>query len=217
MARHDHSVDTPVEAPERRVYVIDDDRNIRKSLEFLLGTSGISVQAFDSATAFIDHLLRLLPAPILLDVRMPGIDGMQLLKILKDRGIDWPVVMITAFGEVAVAVRAMQLGSIDFLEKPIKPDVLEHLLDKAFATISASAAKQQGQNDAREQIRKLSQREREVMQILMEGAVNKVAAHQLGLSARTVEMHRANALTKLDLRSIAQVIKLFQAAEFLTP
>jgi two-component system, LuxR family, response regulator FixJ len=217
MARHDHSVDTPVEAPERRVYVIDDDRNIRKSLEFLLGTSGISVQAFDSATAFIDQLLRLLPAPILLDVRMPGIDGMQLLKILKDRGIDWPVVMITAFGEVAVAVRAMQLGSIDFLEKPIKPDVLEHLLDKAFAAISASAAKQQGQNDARELIRKLSQREREVMQILMEGAVNKVAAHQLGLSARTVEMHRANALTKLDLRSIAQVIKLFQAAEFLTP
>ena len=111
----------------------------------------------------------------------------------------------------------MQLGAIDFLEKPINPDVLERLLDKAFTLSAASMAEQQCRNGARRQIKKLSQREREVLQILMEGAVNKIAAHQLGLSARTVEMHRANALAKLELRSIAQVVKLFQAADLLSP
>lgn len=223
MARREHSADppsgepAPTKEPERRVYVIDDDRGICKSLEFLLGTSGIAVQAFDGGAAFLEQLDSLAPGPILLDVRMPGIDGMHLLSILKDRAIGWPVIMMTAFGEIAVAVRAMQLGAIDFLEKPINPDVLERLLDKAFTLSAASMAEQQCRNGARRQIKKLSQREREVLQILMEGAVNKIAAHQLGLSARTVEMHRANALAKLELRSIAQVVKLFQAADLLSP
>ena len=221
MARHDPSADrpaetppeTPAETPRRRVYVIDDDRDIRGSLEFLLGTSGITVQAFEGAATFIDQLPSLPPAPILLDVHMPGFDGMQLLQVLKDRAISWPVIMMSAFGEIAVAVRAMQLGSIDFLEKPLKPDVLERLLDKAFAAVTASNTQHQSQTDAQHRIAKLSQREREVMQILMDGAVNKIAAHKLGLSTRTVEMHRANALTKLGLRSIAQVVRLFQAAD----
>jgi two-component system response regulator FixJ len=201
-------------APAQRcVYVIDDDIDIRKSLHFLLATSSITAWPFASAIDFIDQLPALVPGPILLDVRMPDIDGLQMLHLLNERSIGWPVVVITAHGDVTTAVRAMKLGAIEFLEKPFKAHALDRVLEQAFVLLDQSARQHRARDDARQRIGRLTPREVEVMTVLMKGTLNKIAAYQLGLSVRTVEMHRTNALAKLGLHSLAEVVALFTTAD----
>jgi two-component system response regulator FixJ len=212
--RHDlQKVHQPLRSLQN-IYVVDDDEGVLKSLDFLLATLGIVAHTFADAVDFVEQLMELAPAPILLDIRMPKIDGFQLLQILHDRGVTWPVIVMTAHGEIAMAVRAIKLGAIEFLEKPFKPDILERALDEAFATLDQVQRSIDARNAARQLIGQLSEREAGVMAILMKGVLNKVAAHRLGLSPRTVEMHRANALAKLKLRSIAEVVALFSVADF---
>ncbi len=199
----------------RSVYVIDDNADVRKSLHFLLSVSSITAWPFATATDFIEQLPELVPGPILLDVRMPQIDGLEMLSMLKERAVDWPVIVMTAHSDVRIAVGAMKLGAIDFLEKPFKTELLEKVLDQAFSLIDQADGTLRLRAEARERFDRLSRREREVMASLADGAPNKVAARELGLSARTVEMHRANALGKLGLKSIAEVVKLEVAAGFL--
>lgn len=196
-----------------RVYVIDDDSHVRQSLYFMLSASKIQVWPFASAADFLEQLAILAPAPILLDIRMADIDGLQLLEILKERGIDWPVTILTAHGDVGVAVRAMKLGAIEFLEKPFAAEALEKAIEQAFSLLDHTENAQSSREQARHLLARLSLRESEVMAILMEGVPNKVVAHRLGLSVRTVEMHRANALAKLDVRSIAEVVRLASLGE----
>lgn len=198
---------------QRRVYVVDDDADLRKSLHFLLASSAITAWPFAEGADFLDQLPGLVPAPILLDVRMPTIDGLAMLSILNQRAVDWPVIVMTAHGDVTIAVRAMKLGAIDFLEKPFKPDLLDHMLDHAFGLLAQADRSRHAREDARRLIGQLSRRELQIVTILLEGVPNKVAAHRLDLSARTVEMHRANALAKLGLKSIAEVIALVTTAE----
>jgi len=197
----------------RDVYVVDDDADMRKSLRFLLSSSSITAWPFAAAADFIDLLPTLRPAPILLDMRMPGIDGMQMLGVLKERAIAWPVIVMTAHGDVSIAVRAMKLGAIEFLEKPFQSDVLKGVLDQAFAIIDGSKSALSGRDDARRLLGQLSKRESEIVVILMKGLANKAAAYRLGLSVRTVEMHRSNALAKLEVRSIAEVVTLVATAD----
>ncbi len=197
----------------RRVYVIDDDVDVRKSLHYLLSTSSITAWPFAEAADFLDQLPALAPAPILLDIRMPRIGGLELLAILAERGVRWPIIMMTAHGDVSIAVQAMKLGAVEFLEKPFEPDMLDRALDQAFATLGRIARTQRTRDDARGLLGLLSQREREIVDILLEGVPNKVVANRLGLSVRTIEMHRGNALAKLQLRSIAEVLALTAAAD----
>jgi two-component system response regulator FixJ len=197
----------------RQVYVIDDDIDVRKSLHFLLASSSIIGWPFATSADFLDQLPGLVPAPILLDIRMPIIGGLQTLEILRERGISWPVIVMTAHGDVTVAVRAMKLGAMDFLEKPFKSDLLDCVLDNAFNILAQTQRLLGVRDHARRLIGGLSKRESETVALLIEGVPNKIAAHRLGLSARTVEMHRSNALTKLGLKSIPEVIALVTAAD----
>lgn len=201
--------------PARRVYIVDDDIDVRKSLHFLLATSAITAWPFGEAADFLEQLPNLLPAPILLDIRMPGIDGLQMLGLLKERHIDWPVIVMTAHGDVPIAVRAMKLGAIEFLEKPFQPGTLNQALGYGFDVLDRIVCAQHERDRARRLIGLLSPREREIVTILIEGATNKVAAHRLGLSARTVEMHRGNALAKLKVKSVAEAMALMMATNLL--
>ncbi|TPG14676.1 response regulator [Sphingomonas koreensis] len=132
-------IDKAVQVP-RRVYVIDDDADVRKSLHFLLATSSVTALPFAEASAFLEQVAMLAPAPILLDLRMPRVDGLQVLAILKDRVIDWPVAVMTAHGDVSLAARAMELGAIEFLEKPFLPATLDQVLTHAFGLLERACA-----------------------------------------------------------------------------
>ena len=196
------------ERGKRRAYVIDDDSQIRKSLHFLLGASAIDAWPFSNCADFIGQLERLAPAPILLDIRMPGIDGLQMLEILAQRQVPWPVIVMTAHGDVTVAVRAMKLGAIDFLEKPFTPDMLDSVLNQAFGLLGRIERALARRDYARRVIGLMSERESQIISILMEGASNKAVASRLGISVRTVEMHRGNAFAKLGIKSVAEAIAL---------
>lgn len=197
-----------------RVYVIDDEREVRRSLHFLLSTAGWLSWPFASASDFLENLEALEPAPVLLDIRMPGMDGVQLMRILRERGITWPLIVMTAHGEIPLAVQTIKLGAIEFLEKPFEFEALEYCLHAAFTQIGASNESIAVHNTACRLFELLSPRESEVVKLLMQGIPNKTAAHLLSLSVRTVEMHRANALAKLDVKSIVEVVHLASDAGF---
>lgn len=197
---------------KRVIYVIDDDISVRRSLHFMFSSPSVNVWPFATAMDFIDQLPSLSPAPILLDIRMANIDGLQLLEILKERAVSWPVIIMTAHGDVGVVVRAMKLGAIEFLEKPFAPELLDDALDQAFEQLEQNKHLISERDPARQKIGQLTMRESETMAILMEGAPNKEVAHRLNLSVRTVEMHRANALAKLGVKSIAEVVQLANVA-----
>lgn len=199
---------------QRRVYIVDDDNDVRKSLHFLLASMSITAWPFATAVDFVDQLPDLVPAPVLLDLRMPIMDGLQVLALLKERAVFWPVIVITAHGDISVAVRAMKLGAIEFLEKPFSPESLDHALDQAFGILRETERSQRARDNARTLINGLSRREREIVTIMLEGVPNKLIAHRLGLSTRTVEMHRGNALAKLGAKSIVEVIALMETANF---
>ena len=204
-------------APEalhaRRVYIIDDDSDVRKSLNFLLESANITAWPFGAAADFLDQIHDLEPAPILLDIRMAEIDGLDVLAILKERKIGWPVIIMTAFSEVSVAVRAMKLGAIEFIEKPFVAEVLQQALTLAFTLLEKDQAALRSRENARKLFAALSRRESEVIHLLMEGAANKVIANRLELSVRTVELYRSNALIKLGVKSIAEVMALAVLAD----
>lgn len=199
--------------PGSPVYVIDDESEVRRSLHFLLSTIGLVSWPFASAQDFLDNFAALEPAPILLDIRMPAIDGLQLMSLLRQRGVNWPIIIISAHGDVQVAVKAIKLGAIEFLEKPFEFESLDTSLQSAFAQLAQLNDSFAARNAARAALALLSPRESEVIKVLMRGIPNKTAAHMLDLSVRTVEMHRANALTKLKVKSIAEVIRLATSAE----
>jgi len=192
----------------RRVYVIDDDADLRKSLHFALATSNINAWPFATPEDFLDQLATLEPAPVLLDFRMPTLDGIQVLETLKAREIDWPVIMMTAHGDIPTAVNAMKLGAVDFVEKPFCLDELDALLDKSFSRLTRIVAESRERRKARGKLSMLSPRETETIGWLVQGLSNKEVAQRLNLSPRTVEIHRANGLSKLGAKSVAEVVRM---------
>jgi len=200
------------------VYVIDDDAQLRRSLHFLLSTAGYVSWPFSCAADFLENLADLEPAPILIDVRMPTIGGIQLMAMLVDRGIRWPMIVMTAHGDIPAAVQSIKLGAIEFLEKPFDFETLEVSLKAAMTQLSAVKSAAEVRKKSHELFDLLSPREVEVLLVLTDGLSNKAAAHQMSLSVRTVEMHRANALSKLKIKSVAEVMRLARDAGIaLTP
>lgn len=193
------------------IHVVDDDAAVRDSLQFLLEASGFVVQTHASATAF------LVAAPglagcVLTDVRMPAMDGLELQRQLNARGVRLPVIVMTAQGDIPVAVQAMKAGAVDFLEKPLDAD---RLLDAVNRALQASQRLQEARStsaDAMGRLATLTPREREVLDLLVTGLPNKAIANELGASPRTIEVHRAHILEKLQARSLPELVRLVLAA-----
>ena len=192
--------------PPNQVYIIDDDPQLRRSLHFLLSTAGFVSWPFASASDFLDNLPNLQPAPILVDVRMEPIGGIELMAILVDRGVKWPVIVMTGHGDIPIAVKAIKLGATEFLEKPFAFETLETSLRTAMADLVSIATAEGTRLKSQRLFGKLSTRELQVIKLLMNGTSNKIAAFDLSLSVRTIEMHRANALAKLESKGIAEAI-----------
>lgn len=190
---------------ERIVYLVDDDEEVRRSLSFLLGTAGVASKVYESAPRFLEKFQ---PGPdgcILSDVRMPGMDGLELLRQLKARNIRIPVVIMTGHADVALAVEAMKLGAVDFIEKPFSDDVLLGALQVAFSSQAHAGGDAKA---ARDKLDSLSEREQQVLEGLLVGHANKTIAFDLGISPRTVEVHRANVMTKMGASSLSELVRL---------
>jgi two-component system response regulator FixJ len=179
----------------------------------MLGAAGFDSRPFASGQDLLDALPDLAPGAVLLDIRMPEIDGFQVMTELGARGVDWPVVVMTGHGEVAIAVRAMKLGAVDFIEKPFGEEILVSSLERAFELLKDRGEKAQRRRAALDRVDVLTAREREVLQGLMAGLPNKLLARRLGISLRTVEMHRANMMDRLQVNSLAEALTLAVQAE----
>jgi two-component system response regulator FixJ len=187
------------------VYIVDDDRHVRLSLSFQLSTLDYQAAPYASADDFLAATHYLSPGCILLDIRMAGTDGIEALHELARLELDWPVIMMTGHAEVPLAVAAMKGGAIELLEKPFEEDLLLAALDRGFAKLAAAREHESGSKAAKAKLALLSVREREVLQHLVSGEANKRVAAALGLSVRTIEMHRAKGMRKLGVKSIAEV------------
>ncbi len=193
---------------EGLVYVVDDDAAIREAVSVLLDASGLSCRTYPSAEAFLSIDDDIRPRCLLLDIRMPGMNGLDLQEEMARRGIHMPVIMITGDGDVPAAVRAMKAGAMDFLEKPFRP---AHLLDLVREALKADRSSQEAADTVRQaqaRLSQLSRREREVFALLIQGDMNKVVGRKLGISTRTVEAHRANLMRKLEARSLSDLVRL---------
>jgi two-component system, LuxR family, response regulator FixJ len=189
------------------VYVIDDDSALRDSFSFLLVSSGFSVQSFDSAEAFLAAAPPLTEGCILTDVRMPGLDGIELLHRLRDSGQAIPLIIMTGHGDVSLAVKAMKLGATDFLEKPFDGDALIKVVRSAFLTKPTGAASDSLCAELVSRLASLSQRELQVLKGLVNGKTNKEIAREFDLSPRTVEVYRAKLMTKMQAGSISELVR----------
>ena len=190
-----------------KVYVIDDDEAMRDSLNFLLGAADFDVTLFESAQHFLDSL----PSDfgcVVSDVRMPGIDGIELLKRLKASRSTLPVLIMTGHGDVPLAVEAMKLGAIDFLEKPIEDDRLIGMIDIALKQAESGARSEAATLDIAARVVTLSPRERQVMEGLVAGLSNKLIAREYDISPRTIEVYRANVMTKMQAGSLSDLVRL---------
>ena len=190
------------------VYVVDDDRDVRRSISFMLGAADINAYPFGGGSDFIEALPDLQPGCILLDLRMPQIDGFQVMAELGRRNIAWPVIVMTGHGAVSVAVRAMKVGAVDFLEKPFSEEALLTCLVQGFETLQEREKAAQRKREAEQRIALLTGRESEVLSGLLSGESNKAIAQRLGLSLRTVEMHRGNMMDRLQVASLAEALTL---------
>jgi two-component system response regulator FixJ len=179
----------------------------------VLGTAGFETRPFAGGGDFVEAVETLAPGVVLLDVRMPAPDGFQVMEELARRRIDWPVIVMTGHGDVPVAVRAMKLGAVDFLEKPFDDETLLAALDRAFGLLKDRGDKAERRRAAEERIGQLTAREHEVLRGLMAGFPNKLLARELNISLRTVEMHRANMMERLKVASLAEALTLAVLAE----
>jgi len=197
----------------RLVHLVDDDEAIRRSVGFMLKTSGFNVRTYDSGLQLIKAAAGLETGCILLDIRMPGMDGLEVQKALRDKGVTLPVIIMTGHGDVSLAVQAMKAGAVDFIEKPFEKAVLLSGIEHAMERLKRSAASQERAGEAIVRLQALTRREREVLEGLAKGLPNKTIAYDLGISPRTVEIHRANVMSKLGVRSLSEALRIAFAAQ----
>jgi two-component system response regulator FixJ len=190
------------------VHVIDDDVAVRQSLAFLLSTAGFAVRVHESATAFLEALPGAQVGCIVTDIRMPEIDGLELQRRLRASKIGVPVIVITGHGDVALAVEAMKAGAVDFIEKPFDDEVLLGAIRSALARRADDAKGETRAAEVRSRLELLSAREREVLDGLVAGKANKIIAYDLGISPRTVEVYRANVMTKMQADSLSDLVRM---------
>ncbi len=192
---------------EGLVYVIDDDPAMRDSLDFLLESAGLKARLFESAVSFLEALPELGPGCIVSDVRMPNLDGLELLKRLQETNKSMPIIIMTGHGDIPLAVEAMKLGAIDFIEKPFEDD---RLIGTITAALGGAVQRHKGDAvaaDIASRIASLSPRERQVLDGLVAGLSNKLIARDYDISPRTIEVYRANVMTKMQASSISELVR----------
>ena len=198
---------------EAHVSVIDDDDAVRDSLAFLLEAAGIATRAYGSAADFLAAPASEEPACIITDVRMPGMTGTELLRRLKESGRRIPVIVMTGHGDIALAVEAMKLGAVDFFEKPFADEALLGAVRAALEQRATSEETDAERAAVAERLTTLSARELQVLEGLVSGHANKTIAHDLGISPRTVEVYRANLMTKMKASSLSNLVRMALLAE----
>ncbi len=197
---------------KRLIHIVDDEEAIRRSISFLLRTSGFAVRAYESGVVFLKEMGTTEPGCILLDVRMPQMDGLAVQQELNARGVTMPVIVLTGHGDISIAVRAMKAGAVDFLEKPFEKALLIDAIGRAFDRLERHQEAALSAQEASVRIAALTAREQEVLRGLVKGHPNKTIAYDLGISPRTVEVHRANCMAKLDVRSLSEALRIAFAA-----
>jgi two-component system response regulator FixJ len=190
------------------VHVIDDDEPARQSLAFLLGTAGVEVRTYDSAVAFLNEATGVKTGCVITDVRMPEVSGIDLLHRLKELRVDVPVIVITGHGDVPLAVEAMKIGAFDFLEKPFDDEMLLASVRSALDRQDRDSQRQAERAEIEGRVAALSNRERDVLGGLVAGKANKQIAFDLGISPRTVEIYRANLMTKMQAASLSDLVRM---------
>ena len=198
-------------AADSLVYIIDDDDAARDSLAFLLGSAQYAVIAYDSAGAFLDALPILEQGCVISDIRMPEIDGIELLKRLKAKNIGWPIILITGHADLPLAISAIRLGAADFIEKPYDADVLFDAVRIGFQSLENEV--QQLKNvEIRERMAILSEFERQVLDAVVAGHSGEIVAERLGIKKRSVDVYRANMMTKMQAESLSQLLRMILIA-----
>jgi two-component system response regulator FixJ len=198
-----------------KVYIIDDDEAMRDSLNFLLDSADFDVMLFETAVNFLDALPELDFGCVVSDVRMPGLDGIELLKRMKQGNSTFPIVIMTGHGDVPLAVEAMKLGAVDFLEKPFEDDRLIGMIEAAIRQAEPAAKSEAITLDIAARVATLSPRERQVMEGLIAGLSNKQIARDYDISPRTIEVYRANVMTKMHANSLSELVRLAMRAGML--
>jgi two-component system, LuxR family, response regulator FixJ len=196
----------------RLIHLIDDDEAVRHSASFMLRHAGFTVKTYVDGVTFLENAPQASLGCILLDVQMPHMDGLEVQQRLNDLGISLPVIVLTGHGDVAVAVKAMKAGAVDFVEKPYEKQTLIGALTRAFERLDARSHKDVLTDEAKGRIERLTPRERDVLVGLVDGFTNKMIAETLDISPRTVEIHRANLMEKLDAPSLSSVLRIAFAA-----
>lgn len=194
------------------IHIVDDEDAIRRSAGFMLKTSGYAVKAWASGTAFLNEVRHAEHGCVLLDVRMPEIDGLGVQKALAERGVTMPIVIMTGHGDVSIAVRAMKAGAVEFIEKPFEKATLLAAIEDAFERIAAAEGASTRAAEAKVILGALTPREKDVLDGLARGLPNKSIAFDLDISPRTIEVHRANVMTKLGVRSLSDALRIAFAA-----
>ena len=194
--------------PGELIFVVDDDDAVRASLRALLETAGYRTARFASGVAFLDSLDTGRGACVLLDVKMPELDGLEVQRRLNERGVMLPVIIITGHGDITMAVQAMRAGAVDFLEKPVSRDRLLEAVARAIASGRDARQDRRERSAIDARLGALTTREREVLEQLVMGRTNKVVAHELGISSRTVEVYRRNVMAKMDADSLSHLVRM---------
>ena len=194
------------------VFIVDDDAAIRFAMEALMESVNLDHEIFASADEFLDKISEQRPGCLVLDIRMPGLGGLELQEELIRRGNTLPIIFITGHGDVPMAVEAMQKGAVDFIQKPFRDQELLDRIREALATDQHRREEQQQHEEVARRLDKLTNREREVFDLVVTGKPNKVIAYELGVSQRTVEIHRARVMEKMQARSLADLVKMHMTA-----
>lgn len=201
------------DSEQRVVHLVDDDAAIRRSVGFMLKTSGHHVESYESGSELLKASSHLEQGCILLDIRMPGMDGLEVQQALQEKGVSLPVIIMTGHGDVTLAVKAMKAGAVDFIEKPFEKEALLGSLEEGYRRLSRKEATDDRARDALVRLQALTPRERDVLDGLAQGLPNKTIAYDLGISPRTVEIHRANLMAKLEVRSLSEALRIAFAAQ----
>jgi len=194
-------------APSGTVFIVDDDPDIRESLAMLLDSSGYSAKAFESAVAFLASDAPNAMGCLIVDIRMPDMDGLQLQKELVARRSPLPVIVMTGHGDIAIAVQAMKAGAVDFLEKPFDDTVLLESVQRALDQATSAVSHTNAALDAQMRMAELTDRERQVLDLIVAGKANKVIAYELSISPRTVEIHRSRVMEKMGAANLADLVR----------
>lgn len=195
------------------VYIVEDDDAVRESLQMMLESVGRRVEAFENADLFLQAYSQDMAGCIVLDIRMPGMNGMELQRKLNEQNSILPIIFVTGHGDVPMAVEAMQQGAVDFVQKPYREQELLEKIAQAIALDEENRASLQQRQMILERMQELTPRERDVMRLMVEGKANKVIAIDLDISQRTVEIHRARVMEKLCANSLAHLVRMYLAVE----